>query len=965
MYDYCMRILTEKFSVAFIIMVLLVPYITYAYPAGTPSWDDWDGDGNRWTHGEDNDGWTSSGGGGGGGGGGNNNNPQTVEIDRNLGTTANVQTNRPGADYVLSHTQVINGRTYQIYDYTGTVRPVLPGQSNPNPAGFVAVLINDNNDNGHSCSASRPNLVIEDIYLVRTSSSSEDVDEVNLGTDIEYRPYAIVRNTSCKSTNSSGNNLSLPSVAASGSFPVRLRIDYNSTDTANPSYEYTEQIGFVGPLGGNMSMAVAFDPVTFTSLASHVFQVTADPIANQQSFETCTGGVGCIRESNDTDNTRTETFRTTPPSVTVGSFVWSSNVRLSSSNNYWTTWDHLTTPVRDMVARPLASSDHEVGIYWIGNKVNLDQCTGVGINNDLRNTADWWRVNWTGSNHSESRFWAGRRASGAYPSWPMGFWSGGDNWDIRPVGGTMEQKLAFADNKIFWRGSEQYHRTMAVFVNRGFRQAVAAGNYHEYTVTCPAYNGSTVSDTHIVRNGTRPGVTLPVSLQPNLPDVTVTAGEVVDRVPFTIQNNGAEAISGMTYTLTINGVAVHTVASSSRVTAGGLLSTRPVVNWTAPNNARNVPMELCVNHPGRATTTPICDRGVITVTAVPTHPLSCDTFTISDNTLEAGQTATVTWSTSNATFATLQDTLNGTTMMVGASGTSPAIIFSQNANLRLTAFRGAERQSCPDIFVQVTPATNPDLAVANFTISTCTDEVATNCPTTTWQATVQNIGITATQTAPYVLQRRVGPATWTTVATGNIPALAISASTQISGTVRNIVPGNYVWRVIVNEPERYPEETRANNISNPVNFIITQIRTPQCSDGDDNDGDGYTDRNDSGCRPNPNEPEGPTNTYDPDDDSEAVVDNPQITITANPAIIRYGDTATIEYSISNPNPLTCTMTGPGMPTTITYPGNVGPSEALQGTHISAPLTSTQTFTITCGATRAQTTVEVIPLAQEI
>ena len=40
-------------SVLFIVLLTFAPMVTHAYPAGTSSWDDWDGDGSTWTSGDD------------------------------------------------------------------------------------------------------------------------------------------------------------------------------------------------------------------------------------------------------------------------------------------------------------------------------------------------------------------------------------------------------------------------------------------------------------------------------------------------------------------------------------------------------------------------------------------------------------------------------------------------------------------------------------------------------------------------------------------------------------------------------------------------------------------------------------------------------------------------------------------------------------------------------------------------
>jgi hypothetical protein len=145
------------------------------------------------------------------------------------------------------------------------------------------------------------------------------------------------------------------------------------------------------------------------------------------------------------------------------------------------------------------------------------------------------------------------------------------------------------------------------------------------------------------------------------------------------------------------------------------------------------------------------------------------------------------------------------------------------------------------------------------------------------------------------------------------------------------------------------------------------VATPQCSDRNDNDSDGLNNADDPGCYTDPSNP----STYNPNDNSEsdlAALPPPTIVLTARPDIVRYGDTATLEYTVTAAYPIVCTLTGGGESQSVTH---TPPSTT--GSFVTRPLQSTVTFTLSCSPniigvpstpTAVSETVQVIPLAQE-
>ncbi len=80
---------------------------------------------------------------------------------------------------------------------------------------------------------------------------------------------------------------------------------------------------------------------------------------------------------------------------------------------------------------------------------------------------------------------------------------------------------------------------------------------------------------------------------------------------------------------------------------------------------------------------------------------------------------------------------------------------------------------------------------------------------------------------------------------------------------------------------------------------------------------------------------------------------------ANPVRVRNGQTSTLYYTVTNP-PASCTITG-----TNGFSTSVTPVSGVQGTKVTNAITSSTTFTLSCGSVIARVTVTVLPTYQEL
>ena len=285
-------------------------------------------------------------------------NTQTVDIPGSSFDAVRSNTSQGGS---FVQTVTVGGQTFNIYNTT----PQTGNSGVPVRPTYVAVPVSGgNNSSGgsgttpptSSCSRGGPNLVVEDIFFVRSraaTSSAVNQNELELG--LTYDAIAQIRNLGCDSTASPGKFLNLMPFGRNGGFPTRTWIDFGN----NTSNELNIVVNNVGPVAGNATIFVRFSDIVMTTPGAHGMGSVADMTNLAAS---CPGGGGCIIEPNDPrGNVLTETFRVIRPSITIGSFLMPDANSVTGAN---------TSAVRTV---PPAA---QVGLYWTGNLVNFASCTG-------------------------------------------------------------------------------------------------------------------------------------------------------------------------------------------------------------------------------------------------------------------------------------------------------------------------------------------------------------------------------------------------------------------------------------------------------------------------------------------------------------------------------------------------------------------------------------------------------------
>jgi hypothetical protein len=233
------------------------------------------------------------------------------------------------------------------------------------------------------------------------------------------------------------------------------------------------------------------------------------------------------------------------------------------------------------------------------------------------------------------------------------------------------------------------------------------------------------------------------------------------------------------------------------------------------------------------------------------------------------------------------------------------------------------------------PTLTPDLAFQNFFIrSTCTPESVNfvpnaPCPQSTVALAFRNTSngvINRGVNIPYRVEYRYpgnDSGTWTEVYRGNYAGglEAQSASPVFNVIVNRAMRGTGQLRALVNmapQTNNAIGETEFSNNTSPHRTIVFAT-TP-----------------------------------------------PKLTLTTDRGTVRSGQTVTLTYNIESPQPFTCELRGNGTPTVIRHEGG-----DTTGSIQTAPITSTQKFTLSCVSdmggdpTEQNITVEVIPFIDEV
>lgn len=457
-----------------------------------------------------------------------------------------------------------------------------------------------------------PNVVPEDIYFQQTSDPSVVVNQNDLELGVQYTPYLRVVNRGCLPTNSattsltgsqsgsgggtglfgwygSRNNTSAaptelttvyadyPPYGQNGTFPVALRIDFNTDGT----FEYTEVVNAVGPLSpaasgvasrfsalGSAStegIAVPFPPFTLTEAGQSQVVGFVDITSDNPRFggAGCGGDWGCIREAGTpASNRRTETIAAVAPSISLGSFksyLHPNGIRINPYDVRTTDRDlGDDTSAMDLYYTGAPGlTVNEIGLYWSGIKVSYPSCTGSTITSDGSTLSDF---------------------------------------DGQRDADTGWQRYYYTDFTV-----GQY--------NDVFITEPTSGNWHFYTVTCDTTGGGQVSDSVLINNGG--DVTDLMLLQPTLYNIGVPTGATLAGSPFTITNQSSNDAVDYTYTFSIDGTEVDTGLLSGPLVAGDSEVQTATFDYTAPDTIAIVPMEVCITHADMSV--PACSSAQVNV----------------------------------------------------------------------------------------------------------------------------------------------------------------------------------------------------------------------------------------------------------------------------------------------------------------------------------------------------------------
>ncbi len=225
--------------------------------------------------------------GGGGGGGGRCNNDCGTTMN---GAIRNAQQRFPGAD-----------------GFNLRQRPDGYWQASPTYDGNGGGRGGGGGGGGAPACTGNPNLIVSDVFFVPATGPATAAAAVTPQAGQQYRPIAVVTNNRCRATSAAGQFVSEGLIGSNGSFPVRLRLDFGR----NNNYDYTEYLGNQGPLAGNRATTVVFPAVTISAAGSHSMEGRVDAPVSEAPGQGCSPATGCITESSETDNTRTETFTVT------------------------------------------------------------------------------------------------------------------------------------------------------------------------------------------------------------------------------------------------------------------------------------------------------------------------------------------------------------------------------------------------------------------------------------------------------------------------------------------------------------------------------------------------------------------------------------------------------------------------------------------------------------------------------
>ncbi len=339
----------------------------------------------------------------------------------------------------------------------------------------------------------------------------------------------------------------------------------------------------------------------------------------------------------------------------------------------------------------------------------------------------------------------------------------------------------------------------------------------------------------------------------------------------------------------------------------------------------------------------------ITISTAPPPPPTA-LLTVSPGTISAGQSSTITWSSSNATSCT------GTGFSTGGA-TSGSL--SSGALYTSTSFSVTCSGATPP----------PDSDTATVTVESAPDLISgipgLNSGTPhegqvlTFWASIENQGIADTN-ATFSNRFQVdinANGSWdsTLDAPNSITGLVVGQSKQVTSPGWTAVLGTHRVRVCADSPVSVVGESdESNNCSTSyLTFVVTQ---PECADGIDNNGNGLVDTADNAC----------TNSTDP---TEEVLPSGLLTLVAFPAdadiasgFVRKSTPALLAWTVTDVAEGSCTLSGEN--------GDSWVLSGTSGSQLTSPIESHTTYTLRCldlnaAPVQLQTEVRTAPVYEEV
>lgn len=316
----------------------------------------------------------------------------------------------------------------------------------------------------------------------------------------------------------------------------------------------------------------------------------------------------------------------------------------------------------------------------------------------------------------------------------------------------------------------------------------------------------------------------------------------------------------------------------------------------------------------------------ITISTAPPPPPTA-VLTVSPSSVTAGGSATLTWSSSNATSCTGTG-FNTGSATAGSVSTGPlyattaySVTCSGTTPPADTDTATVTVQPAPD-FTSGVPGINSGLPYAGQTLTFWAN--VTNGGAADTSATFSNrfqVDLNANGSWDVNLD-----------ATNSITGLVVGQSKQAVSPGWTAVLGTHRIRLCADAPtSAVAESDESNNCS--TSFLSFTVAEGECDDGIDNNGNGFVDLADAAC----------SGASDP---TEEVLPSALLTLTAVPSgslavegVVPEGTSATLDWAVTDVVEGSCAITGTN--------GDSWALSGFAGTLITSPISAFTAFTLTC------------------